>query len=217
MLTVAISTHGGYARFLPQAMASALEYADEVIVYDDGGECANVAHGHPVRYMALPKTGSLTRARERAIEDATGDFLLHLDADDWLIAKPPETADWCYSDVYTCNTDGAIDGHWDYSVFSPESAMRYLNVHRTLPVPMKAVFRVSWLREHGLSWYEWPHTSFAEDCRTCIEYLKHGPRIGYMPRAPFYVYRLHEGQDTASNERRAAFQADLDAYLKGEL
>ena len=72
-------------------------------------------------------------------------------------------------------------------------------------------------RSHGLMPVELIADCINTALRTCIEYLKHGPRIGYMPRAPFYVYRLHEGQDTASNERRAAFQADLDAYLKGEL
>ena len=216
MLTVAISTHGGYAHLLPDAVASALLHADEVIVYDDGGGCEPP---EGVRYVALPKTGNLTAARRAAIKEAKGDYLLHLDADDWLLSRPPETdADWCYSDVYTCDGSGAITGMWDYGVFdtSREGAMRTLQDRRTLPVPMKAVFRTAWLRENGLDWYEWPHTSFAEDCRTCIEYLEHAPRIAYVPRKPFYVYRLHAAQDTRNDARRSAYLADLDDYLKGD-
>lgn len=217
MLTVAISTHGEYAEFLPQAAASARQFADEVIVYDDGGECEPP---DGVRYAALPKSGHCTAARQRAISEAKGDFLLHLDADDWLISRPPETgADWCYSDLYLCDERGSVAGVADYSIFprDADSALRFLVEHRTLPVPMKTVFRTAWLREHGLSWYEWPNTSFAEDCRTCVEYLKHEPSIEYIPRKPFYIYRQHGGQDSLNMERRAAFQADLDAYLKGEL
>lgn len=215
MLTVAISTHGGYARYLPQAAASALRHADEVIVYDDGGECEPP---EGVRYVALPKSGFVTAARRRAIAEAQGEYLLHLDADDWLISRPEPEGDWYYSDTYLCDERGTVRGAMDYSIFPRErdEAYGFLAFHRTLPVPMKAVFRTAWLRAHGFGWYEWPSTTFAEDCRTCIEYLSGDPSIVYGSQ-PFYVYRLHERQDSRDAERRSVFLADLDRYLKGEL
>jgi glycosyltransferase involved in cell wall biosynthesis len=209
VLTVAVSTHGGYARYLDECVASAREFADEVIVYDDGGECDPPAG---VRYVALEKSGFCTAARQRGIREATGDNLLHLDGDDWLVARPPEhDCDWLVSDLVT------NEGMWTYTTreHTVEGAWKYLHEHRDTPICSKAVWDVAWLRARGLSWYEWPHTSFAEDCRTEIEYLRHSPRIIYDPTRPFYGYRLHEGQDMRDEARRAVFVADLNAYLEG--
>jgi glycosyltransferase involved in cell wall biosynthesis len=215
-LTVAISTHGGYQRYLQQSVDSALAVADEVVVYDDGGECEPPAGA---RYVALPKTGYCILARQRAIEEASCDYILHLDADDWLISRPPEVGDMAYADLYLCDDSGSIRERWDYSKLprTREDAWAFMlaRVGTKLgrnPLPGKCSFRVAWLREHGLSWYRWPSTSFGEDVRTIIEYLKHEPEIVYTPDS-YYVYRVHEGQDTCDIERRDLFMDDMDAYL----
>jgi glycosyltransferase involved in cell wall biosynthesis len=219
-LTVAISTHGGYARYLGPCVKSALLVADEVIVYDDGGECATVALPESVRYVALPKSGYCIDARKMGIAEASCEWILHLDADDWLLRRPtlPADADMTFSDMYLCDDSSTINGYWKCDFFPRDraGAMDFLRERRTNPMPGKSCYRVSFLVEHGLSWYQWPNTTFGEDVRTIIEYLKHAPRVVYVPESGYYVYRFHEGQDTQSAARRGEFLRDLDSYLKGD-
>lgn len=212
-LTVAISTHGGYERFLDMAVTSAKEYADEVVVYDDGGECVPP---HGVVYVPLPKAGNLVPARLRAIQDCRTDYLLHLDADDWLCARPKLTSDIVIGNLLVCDVNNTVMGMWDYTGWPTDyqGALRRLDETRSTPMCSKMVCNTEWLWSHNLSWYQWPHTVFAEDCRTVLEYLKHNPCVDICD--PFYVYRIHGEQDTANTDR-AAFLADVDAYLKGEL
>ena len=206
-LTIAISTHGGYRDFLPWAVATAIPYG-EVVVYDDGGECGRVGLGE--RYVALPKSGSLIPARVKAIEEASGDYLLHLDADDWLIGQPPMVGDMAYSDLMLngvqCARRDVIDaqGCLELMRLWAGSTVRGRN-----PLPAKPVYRVAWLKEHGLSWYSWPSTNYAEDVRTLIEYCKHDPQVVRV-NEPYYAYRVHAGQSTNGE---ADFIRDFDAYF----
>lgn len=218
-LTVAISTHAGYADFLPRAVASALKCADEVVVYADGEIPAYDSTG--VRHVTLPKSGYCIEARRAAIAEASCDYLVHLDADDWLISRPPERGDLGFADIYICDASGAIRERWDYSHHprTREAAWEFMRervgtTYGRNPIPGKCSFRVEWLREHGLSWYRWPSTTFGEDVRTIIEYLSHDPEVVYVP-TPYYVYRMHGEQDTKNLTRRDEFMADLDDYIRG--
>lgn len=209
MLTVAISTHGGYVDYLQEAVDSALECAEVVVVYDDGGECF---HPKGVRYVPLEKTGFCVLARQRAIEEVATDKLLHLDGDDYMIGRPaPVDCDWLVADLFV----GGGDIWWTYEAreHTPQGAMRYVYEHFDTPICSKAVWDVDFLKRNNLSWYQWPSTTFAEDCRTEIEYLKYNPSIVYDPDNPFYGYRLHPDQDINNEGRRAAFVHDLREYL----
>lgn len=215
-LTVAISTHAGYARFLPTAVASALRHADEVLVYSDG-PCDS-----PIPAIELPYTGYCIEARRAAIRDASCDYLVHLDADDWLISRPPESGDLAFADMLLCDEGGAIRERWDYSQLprTREAAFEFMRsrigtTHGRNPIPGKCSFRVEWLRSNGLGWYQWPSTTFGEDVRTMIEYLLREPEIAYTS-SPYYVYRMHGEQDTKDTARRDTFMADIDAYLQGD-
>jgi glycosyltransferase involved in cell wall biosynthesis len=91
-VTVMIGVYNG-ARYLGEAIDSVLAQtrpAHELIVVDDGstdgsGEIAR-SYGASVRCVRQER-GGMAAARNRAIEDATGDFFAFLDADDRF---PPE-------------------------------------------------------------------------------------------------------------------------------
>lgn len=81
-----------HADLLPRAIRSALDQsypAREVIVVNDGStddsESVARAFGPPVRVVSRPN-GGLSAARNSGIALAEGDYLLFLDADDWLQA-----------------------------------------------------------------------------------------------------------------------------------
>ena len=209
-ITCAISTYAGHAHLLRNAAESALRFCDEVVIYDNGGECEPV---EGCRYVPMVDSGGPSQARRRGIAEATCDWILHLDADDWLIARPREyDCDWVTSDLIT--TDDQI---WSFAPrpHSPEAAIEWAREHRQTPICAKSMWRVGWLRDHDLSWYDWPNVLYAEDFRTELEYLKHSPRIVYDPNHIFYAYRTRPGQ-TQDNPYRQAMWRDLDDYFKGE-
>jgi glycosyltransferase involved in cell wall biosynthesis len=89
MPSIIIPTYN-YASYLPQAIQSALNQTHqpvEVIVVDDGStdDTPQVAasFGDAIRYIRQPNAG-LSAARNRGIQEATGDLLVFLDADDLL-------------------------------------------------------------------------------------------------------------------------------------
>lgn len=82
-----------YARFLPRCLESVLSQsqpADEIIVVDDGSadETPGVVSRFPsVRYIRQNRAGK-AEAFNRGFRESQGDFICHLDADDyWLPRK----------------------------------------------------------------------------------------------------------------------------------
>ena len=92
-VTVVIPCYNA-ARFLRQTLESVLNQTHaplEVLVIDDGStdESAAIAqsYGPPVRVICQPNQGESV-ARNRGIEEARGDWIAYLDADDlWLPEK----------------------------------------------------------------------------------------------------------------------------------
>jgi len=91
LISVIIVVHNG-ARYLAEAIDSVLAqtyHPFEIIVVDDGStdESAHVAQQFPVRYYYQTHSGP-GAARNHGTEQARGEFLAFLDADDiWLPAK----------------------------------------------------------------------------------------------------------------------------------
>lgn len=83
------------AHFLPEAIESVLAQdhgAVEIVVVDDGSpdNVGEVAARYPgVKYLRQPN-GGLAAARNAGLEEANGDFLLFLDADDRLLPEAIE-------------------------------------------------------------------------------------------------------------------------------
>ncbi len=91
-VSVLIATYN-YGRFLSQCLTSVLAQTrppEEVIVVDDGSEdeTSEVMRRFPdVRYIRQDHSGKRT-AFNRAVAEASGDILCHLDADDyWMPSK----------------------------------------------------------------------------------------------------------------------------------
>lgn len=213
-VTVAVTTWEGHRHLLPQALASCAG-ADEVLVIDNGRTCGGIAQEYGARYFGRDAdVGSLPLSRNIGIEQASCDWLIWLDADDTLLRVPDDLAgDWCYADLLVTDGSVVID-RWDYSLCprDRESARSLARTHRTLPVPMKAAFRVEWLRDNALYWRNWPHTFYAEDVLACLTYLDAAPDIHYLAE-PFYIYRW---TDRAQYDtERVKFQHDLIDYLGG--
>ncbi|MBM3181566.1 MAG: glycosyltransferase family 2 protein [Chloroflexi bacterium] len=94
LISIIIPVYNG-ERYLAQAIESVLAQTYrpiEIIIVDDGStdESARVAQQFPMRYGFQPHSGPGT-ARNRGVEQARGEFLAFLDADDlWM----PEKLAW---------------------------------------------------------------------------------------------------------------------------
>ena len=76
-------------QMLGRCLAAAAPAVDEIVIVDTGSTDATVeiARAFGARVHRQPWTGSFAQARNAAIEMATGDWLLHLDADEVLVAE----------------------------------------------------------------------------------------------------------------------------------
>ena len=120
------------ADYLPTAVESVLAqtWADcEVVVVDDGStdntaKALHALHANPRVRSVWQANAGVGAARNRGIQEARGDLLCFLDADDWyhpgkLAAQVAQfqrdpSLDWVYCDVTTVDADGCQTD--DYSV-----------------------------------------------------------------------------------------------------
>lgn len=209
MLTAIVTNHD-YARFLPKCIESALEFCDEVLVYDDGStdDSLEVLSRYPVKVTHRPDaTGDPVWGSNLGIQDATSDYLMFLDADNYLIAPPLiGDTDYTYADILIVGEAGEYRDLWRYAGWplTAADAMRKFRTDHQMPYPWGGVWRTDFVKP--LRWMRWPHTSFAADFRTALEWCKHSPTLAYSPQ-PFLAFRTHEGQWSASPER-AVMQQD---------
>ncbi len=85
-----------HAHYLQQAIESVLEQSyphHEIVVVDDGSSdnTGEVARQFPQVKYVKQSNGGLSAARNTGIRHSTGDFLVFLDADDWLMPNALET------------------------------------------------------------------------------------------------------------------------------
>src|SRR5688572_18495395 len=76
-------------RLIGQCLASVKGFVDEMVIVDTGSEdaTADIAHQHGARVYEYPWTGDFSEARNHSIAQATGNWILVLDADEKLAAR----------------------------------------------------------------------------------------------------------------------------------
>jgi glycosyltransferase involved in cell wall biosynthesis len=208
LVTVVIPCYN-QGQFLAEAIQGALDQTHprvEIIVIDDGSTdtTAVVAGAYPsVRYVHQENRG-LAAARNRGLEESTGEYLVFLDSDDRLhpnaveiglrhLAMSPRTA-FAYG---RCNLIGA-DGAWLATSERPimeGDHYRALLYGNFLPNPAAIIFRRDAL--DGVDGFSVsPKGKGAEDYDLCLRLARdHGAR-GYKDVVA--DYRQHEASMSRS-------------------
>jgi tetratricopeptide (TPR) repeat protein len=74
---------------LPRCLESVKDYVDEIVIVDTGSvdRTIEIARSYGARVFEQEWTGSFADARNRSFDEATGDWLMFLDADEVLVAE----------------------------------------------------------------------------------------------------------------------------------
>jgi glycosyltransferase involved in cell wall biosynthesis len=215
-VSVVIPCYNG-ANFLRDTLRSVLAQTLpplEVIVVDDGStdDSAAIAEsfGPPVRVFRQPNQGESV-ARNRGIEEARGDWVAFLDADDlWLPEKLAEQAKLVAPGVgAVCSGNLArySDGREVYHGTRPEWFDRSWVLEHGAPCHISTLLVRRDLPVRFPTW-----TSWSEDLVYYLDLLGH-TRIAIADR-PLVVYLKHAGAQTARLEMRERREASLRRWLE---
>ncbi|MDO6391764.1 glycosyltransferase family A protein [Pontibacter sp. BT731] len=203
-----------HSHYLPEAVESVLGQqhpAVEVIVVDDGStdRTREVAARYPqVRYVYQANQG-LSAARNTGIRHSTGEYLVFLDADDWLFPGALETnLRHLQQHPQAAFVSGAYDNIYEEINVVKEvkrvvSANHYCQLLQVnyIGVPASAMYR-RWVFEHVL---------FDKSLKTCEDYDI------YLQVARKYPIIHHQEKIAAYRKHLSNMSSNIPAMLQGVL
>ncbi|HFU3844978.1 glycosyltransferase family 2 protein [Streptococcus suis] len=175
-----------------------------------------------VRVVHKVKNEGLGAARNTSLEVATGDYIVFVDADDWI--DPNHVSD-LYELLTRTGSDVAISNFTQYyeetgqfnlhigtddyyeAVYSPEEwfAFQYGVGHN-----ISLCFTVPWSKMYKKSLFEYilyPTDGFGEDDRTTWKTYLAANRIAYMHRSSL-IYRVNAGSMTQTADQATIFSTE---------
>lgn len=213
MSVTAVITNKDYGAFLHRCLDSALAFTDAVLFYDDGStDCSlDICRDYGVEVVHRDEpSGSPMWGSNLGIEQCATDYLLFLDADNYLVAKPPQNdVDYTFGAIRLVDSNDCMTGKWEYPYWplTAQGCIAYCKQHRGIPFPWGGVWKMDFLR--GKRWVDFRATPVAGDFRTALEWVKHSPTLAYDPNG-FLCFRQHGAQFSA---RERKFQAEADVLI----
>lgn len=203
--SIVIPCHN-YAKLLPAAIQSAQQQQNvsEIIVVDDAstdGVEALFEQYKDVKFIRLAKNVGVAKARNLGVQQAKGEYITCLDADDQLLPNfsqdllPAIKADRSLGVVYGGllvhqagrQTKSDWPGDFDYHVQANSG-------HNC--VPSANIFRkAAWARAGGFRTMYQP----AEDAELWLKIASTGYNIAKVTSKPVYIYNLHPNSLSATH------------------
>ena len=150
-----------------------------------------------VKIINLKKNGGVSNARRIGMENATGEYVIHADSDDWvdrdmyerLYIKAKETD----ADIVGCNFRHEFSNtqyvfHQQYADTMEENIRRLIN-GKIFPSLCTSLTRRSLIVENGISFPE--GLNMGEDLFFNLQLYLYAKKIVYIDRAPYH-YRHTE-------------------------
>lgn len=217
-ITVVIPCYNGSA-FLREALDSVLAQTHaplEVIVVDDGStdDSADVAEacGPPVRVIRQENQGESV-ARNRGIDEARGDWIALLDADDlWKPEKLERQLEAAKPDVVAVHTNWHVFGtrEFVYDVSTIPEDRRYSVEQLCTSTNPFHISSLMVRRELPVRFPQW--TSYGEDMVYYLELALAG-RIMLVPEV-LTAKRVHPGAQSAITDVYARWHKTLTEWLR---
>lgn len=216
-VSVVVTNHN-YARFLPKCIDSALEFCDEVLVYDDGSTDDSLdvlaGYGDRIRLECNPvASGDPVWGSNLGIRDFTSTHLIFLDADNWLTRRPPETEfDYTFCDLPITDESGCVVSGWTFEGWptTAHDALHKFLSGQGMPFPWGGVWHRRFVEDKR--WRRWRGTGFAADYRTAVDWCLDSPTLHYGGET-FMSFRSHDGQWSGQTEQAAICERDVIRVL----
>ena len=208
MVSLIITTYN-YAQFVERAIRSALEQSlskseFEIIVVNDASEDATseilLNYEDSCRIFNLDSNVGLAAARNFGIKKARGQFVVFLDADDYIHSETLRTQRLFLTENIRID---AVSVDY-YHVDERGKHMQHVSAE-TNPIACGIMFRKDYLFHIGL-YDESFNAREEEDLR--IRWEKGGYAIFNVP-LPLYRYRMHDSNLTKDTERMQEFALHL--------
>ena len=172
-----------------------------------------------IKIINLEKNGGVSNARRIGIHNATGEYVIHADSDDWvdrdmyerIYRKAKETD----ADIVGCNfrhefTDQQYDFHQQYANSIEENISRLIN-GRIFPSLCTSLTRRSIIVENDITFLE--GLNMGEDLFFNLQLYLHAKKIISMDWAPYH-YRHTESSSCVQRTRKSI---DSDIAIAGEI
>jgi hypothetical protein len=195
-VSIIIPCHN-YARFLPEAIESALAQTIpcEIIVIDDQStdDSAQIAKRYPVKLIENENNLGVAETRNKAIRQASGEFIICLDADDRLhptFAEKHLQAFRSRQDAITYAPINLIDQYGNQQkkkMFISQAVPGYQTQGRN-QIPSCCMFRKEFFTRAG--GYEKQYTP-AEDAQLWLKIFQLGGTARQASASPLMDYRAH--------------------------
>lgn len=172
-----------------------------------------------VKIINLERNGGVSNARRIGIENATGEYIIHTDSDDWvdkdmyerLYQKAKETD----ADIVGCNfrhefSDMRYDFHQQYAETMEENISRLIN-GRIFPSLCTSLTRRSLIEDNGISFPI--GLNMGEDLFFNLQIYLHAKKIVSINWAPYH-YRHTEDSSCVQRTRKSI---DSDIAIAGQI
>lgn len=172
-----------------------------------------------VKIINMEKNSGVSNARRIGIENATGEYVIHADSDDWvdkdmyerLYCKAKETN----ADIVGCNfrhefSDVKYDFHQQYGDTMEENISRLIN-GRIFPSLCTSLTRRSLIKENAVSFPE--GLNMGEDLFFNLQLYLHAQKIVSMDWAPYH----YRHTDSSSCIKRTRKSIDSDIAIAGKI
>ena len=190
----------------------------EIVVVDDGStdgteQVLRKRYGDRIRYFYQENQGRAV-ARNRGIRMSTGEYLVFLDSDDWLLPRALEVqagfldrnpeVDVVYGDGYYCDAEGRrLQRIAEERPAIPEDGLLAVMVlHNVVVATHSAMVRRRTLDLVGDPWFD-EHLRGTEDADLWLRLAAAGARFASHAE-PVCMYRLHGGNATSRSHPRWA-------------
>lgn len=208
-ITIAVPVYNT-KNYLPHCLDALLAqtYEDiEILLIDDGATDGSgaVCDAYAVRDSRVrvihKENGGVSSARNRAIDEAAGEYLLFVDSDDCIHREMAEIYARALGEpvVLACDytkqeqdlQESYLDSWQNRVQFYERKDFLKFMIDEYVNAPWNKLYEVRILREHGIRFDE--GKSLGEDFLFNLDYFRHAPAVYQVIHCPLYYYR--EGRE----------------------
>lgn len=204
----------------------------EVLLIDDGspdrsGEICDEYAEKDIRVRVFHKeNGGVSSARQCGIDNAHGEYSIHVDSDDWvesnmlqeLYNKAKETyADMVICDFYVDTENELVYRTQNVSSITSSVVLKELLFHRLHGSLCNKLIRLACYTENNIKFIK--NLNYCEDYLVCVKILMHDIKIAYLDQA-FYHYDQIVNNDSITRtfsvktlEQQKMFVTNLETLI----